>query len=427
MADCARKINEFCLICGKFTIPKFRKNISPLLTSLYSLYFGCTMPKDVNWAPNKVCAVCCNGLWRWCRTKGKQKMPFKVPVEWNDPGQHIAPDCYVCCNNVFGLNRRKRKSFSYCGVPSASLPVPYGQDELGPNFPSPSVLSSLDFPPEEIQSYESDDVTYQPSQSSSSPKQKRSLQKQTMDNIVRKLNLSQKGAETSARELKKAKVLDKNVKVSGYRYREEPFVSFFTASDDNKYTFCHDINGLMNAKGISYSSNEWRLFIDSSKSSLKGVLLFHDNSLKPVPVFYAVEMSETYASMKFIFEKIDYDSHKWRISEDLKVIALVTGMQSGYTKYCCFICLWDSRYRGGQYSRKRWPERTVRRVGAENIANAPLVPIESILLPPLHIKLGIVKNFVKALNREGPAFQILKTVFPRLSEAKLKEGNYILI
>lgn len=146
-----------------------------------------------------------------------------------------------------------------------------------------------------------------------------------------------------------------------------------------------------------------------------------------MPVFYAVEMSETYASMKFIFEKIHYDSHKWRISGDLKVIALVTGMQSGYTKYCCFICLWDSRYRGGQYSRKQWPERTVRCVGAENIANVPLVPINSILLPPLHIKLGIVKNFVKALNRESPAFQILKTIFPRLSEAKLKEGNYILI
>lgn len=88
--------------------------------------------------------------------------------------------------------------------------------------------------------------------------------------------------------------------------------------------------------------------------------------------------------------------------------------------------IWDSRYRGGQYSRKQWrPERTVRRAGTENIANVPLVPVENILLPPLHIKLGIVKNFVKALNREGPAFQILKTIFPRLSEAKLKEGNYI--
>lgn len=422
MDFCARKMNEFCYICGKFTIPSMRKDFSPLLESLYSMYFGLTLYKNVSWAPNKVCAVCRNALWAWYREKRK-KMPFKVPVIWENPGPHHPADCYVCCNNVFGLNRRGRNGFTYCSVPSAILPVPFGPNEDGPKKPSPTVIESLIMPStsENIQDCD-DDVTYQPSELLS--EQKQSVPKSTMDKIVRKLHLTQRGAETLARELKKAKVLDKNVKVTGYRFREEPFLPYFRVSDDNKYAFCHDIIGVMTARGIEYDSNQWRLFIDSSKSALKGVLLFHDNSLKPIPIFYAVEMAETYASMKFIFEAINYDGHKWRFCGDLKVIALVTGLQSGYTKHCCFICLWDSRYRGGQYARKQWPQRNDRRVGTQNIANVPLVAIESVLLPPLHIKLGIVKNFVKALNRDGPAFQILKTVFPRVSEAKLKEGNH---
>jgi len=37
--------------------------------------------------------------------------------------------------------------------------------------------------------------------------------------------------------------------------------------------FCYDVDGLMNALGIEYDPQEWRLFRDSSKLSLKAVLL----------------------------------------------------------------------------------------------------------------------------------------------------------
>ena len=46
------------------------------------------------------------------------------------------------------------------------------------------------------------------------------------------------------------------------------------------------------------------------------------------------------------------------------------------------------------------------------------------LLPPLHIKLGLMKNFVKALQKNGAAFQHL-SVSPGLSAAKLKEGIFV--
>ena len=49
--------------------------------------------------------------------------------------------------------------------------------------------------------------------------------------------------------------------------------------------------------------------------------------------------------------------------------------------------------------------------------------INKVLLPPLHIKLGLMKNFVKALHKNGAAFQHLSTMFP--VTAKLKEGIFV--
>lgn len=112
----------------------------------------------------------------------------------------------------------------------------------------------------------------------------------------------------------------------------------------------------------------------------------------------------------------------WKICADLKVVALLRGMQLGYTKNMCFICLWDTRFPGDQYAKRDWPFREEVRLRRNNIIENPLVPIGKVLLPPLHIKLGIVKNFIKALNPDGIAFDELRRIFPRLSGMKIKEG-----
>jgi hypothetical protein len=44
----------------------------------------------------------------------------------------------------------------------------------------------------------------------------------------------------------------------------------------------------------------------------------------------------------------------------------------------------------------------------------------------MHLKLGLMKNFVKAMNQKKlPLLTYLREAFPRLSEAKLKEGIFI--
>lgn len=44
-------------------------------------------------------------------------------------------------------------------------------------------------------------------------------------------------------------------------------------------------------------------------------------------------------------------------------------------------------------------------------------------MPPLHLKLGYMKQFFKKLDQKGRAFLYLKTLFPKLNEAKIKEGT----
>ena len=72
-----------------------------------------------------------------------------------------------------------------------------------------------------------------------------------------------------------------------------------------------------------------------------------------------------------------------------------------------------------------WPTREELTPGMCNVISAPLVSREKVLLPPLHIKLGLVKQLVKALGFEGEVFQDIRSMFFRLSDAKIKGGIFV--
>lgn len=77
------------------------------------------------------------------------------------------------------------------------------------------------------------------------------------------------------------------------------------------------------------------------------------------------------------------------------------------------------------FIKENWPSRDSPVPGQKNVKFDPLVEPVKIILPPPHIKLGLIKNFVKCLNRDGPALQFLKQKFPKLSETKIKEGVFV--
>ncbi|KAL4719083.1 hypothetical protein ACJJTC_002119 [Scirpophaga incertulas] len=115
-----------------------------------------------------------------------------------------------------------------------------------------------------------------------------------------------------------------------------------------------------------------------------------------------------------VLRAIKYEDFKWQICGDLKMIAILMGLQGGFTKYCCFLCLWDSRDQKQHFVKQSWPLRKSYTPGEQNVFNDPLVDPKNELLLPLHIKLGLIKNFVKGMDREGSGFKYLSELFPKL-------------
>ena len=133
---------------------------------------------------------------------------------------------------------------------------------------------------------------------------------------------------------------------------------------------------------------------------------------------HAVNMKENFESMSLILRLINYDKFGWLMCGDLKVIGLLLGLQGGYTKNPCFLCLWDSRADDKHFKVTKWPERKQFVPGSNNVLHEPLVDPKKVLSPPLHIKLGPMKNYVKALDKDGAGFKYLRKAFPSLSDAK---------
>jgi len=202
-----------------------------------------------------------------------------------------------------------------------------------------------------------------------------------------------------------------------YRGRHEEFKDFFFQEDG--VLFCNDVCSVREVLVHEYNPDQWHLFIDSSKVSLK-VLLHNGNRFPIVPLAYAANMKESYESIKLLLGKIKYDEFTWKLCGDLKVAALLLGMQLGYTKYCCSLCEWDSRDKKNHYVNKLWPKRTSLTPGEENVVNTPLVLPERIYLPHLHVNLGLMKNFVKGMDKTGRAFQYLRNKFPNVSDGKTR-------
>ncbi|KAI6655377.1 hypothetical protein LOD99_2212 [Oopsacas minuta] len=101
------------------------------------------------------------------------------------------------------------------------------------------------------------------------------------------------------------------------------------------------------------------------------------------------------------------------------------GLQAGCTKHACFLCLWNGRADDQHYGKNDWPVREELFPGIHNVIHNALVKPEKVLLPPLHIKLGLVKQFIKSLNPDSDAFKHIRSMFPKVSEGKASNGIFV--
>ena len=98
-------------------------------------------------------------------------------------------------------------------------------------------------------------------------------------------------------------MLKPGTSVSFYRNREAELRKYFHS--DGQLVYCTDVEGLLLFMGIpAYDSLDWRLFIDSSKRSLKCVLLHIGNKYASVPIGYSVKPEEEYNKFKIILERL---------------------------------------------------------------------------------------------------------------------------
>ena len=154
------------------------------------------------------------------------------------------------------------------------------------------------------------------------------------------------------------------------------------------------------------------------------VLLHNGNQYALVPIGHSTKLKEEYNNIKRVSEKLMHHKHQWLICVNLKMINFLLGQQSGYTKYPCFMCLWNSRTRDVHWEKNEWPPRIDMTVNETNIVNEPLVSRDKITIPPLHIKLGLMKQFVKALLVDSCCFNYICNFLPGMSNKKLKAGVF---
>ena len=102
---------------------------------------------------------------------------------------------------------------------------------------------------------------------------------------------------------------------------------------------------------------------------------------------------ESHNNIKILFNKIRYSDYQWSVSRDLKVIGIFDGSAMGIHR-SCFLCLWESRDTAQHYETKEWPARNCFVRGIKRVQHIPLVNPDEVLVPPLKIALGLMKNFV---------------------------------
>lgn len=416
---CKLHPDNFCYVCGYYIGGnQIRAAISKgtKYCVAYEKYFKMKIgDQERSWAPHVICGTCRSALEGWLRD-GKRQMPFAIPRVWREPTNHH-DDCYFCMVDIAKYKKPSdRFKLIYPDIPSSRAPVPHSAELPVPDPPSAVIDDVVD---DDDDLDDSKDLDWEDQTATVQPRQ---FSKAKLNDLVRDLELTKSGAELLASRLQEMNLLDASCSVTVFRKRHEAFSQYYTYN--GLLCYCHDVDGVFHEIGLEHNPQQWRLFIDSSIHSLKAVLLHNGNRHPSIPVAHSASLKETYDVMQTVLDSVSYQRYQWDICGDFKALGILLGFQGGYVKYPCFLCLWDSRDTNKQYT-KDWPRREEIQPGVNNVRFQPLVAVEKVLLPPLHIKLGLAKQFVKALSQTGEVFKHLQGMFPKLSDAKLKGGVFI--
>ena len=127
-------------------------------------------------------------------------------------------------------------------------------------------------------------------------------------NLIRDLNLSKELSELLASRLNDRNLQQHGTKNTFYRTTDDEFLRFF--EELQGFVFCINIPGLLLKLIVNeYKPEEWRLFIDSSKRSLKCVLVHNSNMHAPIPTGHSTTLKKRYGAIKALLQHIKFEQH----------------------------------------------------------------------------------------------------------------------
>ena len=189
---------------------------------------------------------------------------------WREPKDHYS-DCYLCGIKTKGIKRKNRTSLTYPSLDSAIRPVPHSEELPIPVFEGLPQLESVLSSEDDLFSTNSE-TTIADNAFPPSLLLPQLFSQNELNDLARDLNLSKESSELLASRLKEKNLLQPGTFITYYRNRHAEFLPYFTREKD--IVFCNNVEGVLKKLGVTqYDPNDWRLFIDSCKRSLKCVLL----------------------------------------------------------------------------------------------------------------------------------------------------------
>ena len=120
--------------------------------------------------------------------------------------------------------------------------------------------------------------------------------------------------------------------------------------------------------------------------------MINSQILIAIPVAYSKDTKKTRGLIESTLQKINYMDYKWKAVQTSKSMRA-----SRIHTIQLFLCQWRSRDTN-QCNNTGCFELDQHLTGYQNILHAPLIAKTDILLAPLHVKLGLYKNFIKSLK-----------------------------
>lgn len=203
-------------------------------------------------------------------------------------------DCYFCLTKV--KQNGRHRSVQYANVPAFQKRIPHDSGFARPVCPK--------------RKHKSDDSSEFSESSESDSKENRRVRPYSLaelNDLIRELEMPKDKSEMLASRLKERGLAASDVKITFYRSRHERFAQYY--AKEEHFVYCKYVNGLFQEFGETYDPTEWRLFIDSSKLSLKAVLLHQCNKKPSIPMVHAVDVKENYDSISKLLNLIQYDKH----------------------------------------------------------------------------------------------------------------------